>query len=81
MLRACWQTCRALDLVRETFDLLRAARAMEQAHPPHGRGVTEFNHFFQAAYQAVRRKRRRFRRPAGRRNRPAKTNWSPCWNG
>ena len=42
-----------LGLLRETFELLRAARAMEQAHPPRGRGVTEFNHFFQAAYQAV----------------------------
>jgi hypothetical protein len=26
---------------------------MEQAQPTRGRGVTEFNHFFQAAYQAV----------------------------
>jgi hypothetical protein len=42
-----------LGLVRETFDLLRVARAMEQAQPTRGRGVTEFNHFFQAAYQAV----------------------------
>jgi hypothetical protein len=42
-----------LGLLRETYDLLRTARAMEQARPPSGRGVTEFNHFFQAAYQAV----------------------------
>jgi hypothetical protein len=26
---------------------------MEQTQPPRGRGVTEFNHFFQASYQAV----------------------------
>ena len=42
-----------LGLLRETFDLLRAARAMEQEHPPQGRGVTEFNHFFQIAFQEV----------------------------
>jgi hypothetical protein len=53
VLRALLANLPRLGLVRETFDLLRAARAMEQAHPPRGRGVTEFNHFFQAAYQAV----------------------------
>jgi hypothetical protein len=42
-----------LGLLRETYDLLRTARTMEQAQPMRGRGVTEFNHFFQAAYQAV----------------------------
>ena len=53
VLRALLANLPRLGLVRETFDLLRAARVMEQAHPPRGRGVTEFNHFFQAAYQAV----------------------------
>ncbi len=53
VLRALLANLPRLGLVRETFDLLRAARAMEQAHPPRGRVVTEFNHFFQAAYQAV----------------------------
>ena len=53
VLRALLANLPRLGLVRETFDLLAAARAMEQAHPPRGRGVTEFNHFFQAAYQAV----------------------------
>jgi hypothetical protein len=53
VLRALLANLPRLGLLRETFDLLRAARAMEQAHPPRGRGVTEFNHFFQAAYQAV----------------------------
>jgi hypothetical protein len=53
VLRALLANLPRLGLVRETFDLLRAARAMEQSHPPRGRGVTEFNHFFQAAYQAV----------------------------
>ena len=42
-----------LGLLRETFDLLRTARAMEQEHPTRGRGVTEFNHFFQIAFQEV----------------------------
>ncbi len=42
-----------LGLLRETYDVLRTARGMEQARPSAGRGVTEFNHFFQAAYQAV----------------------------
>ncbi len=42
-----------LGLLRETYQLLKAARDMEQAHPPAGRGVTEFNHLFQAAYQSV----------------------------
>src|SRR5262249_52477391 len=43
-----------LGLLRETFDLLKTARTMEQTQPSRsGRGVTEFNHFFQAAYQAV----------------------------
>lgn len=53
VLRALLANLPRLGLVRETFDLLAAARSMEQALPPRGRGVTEFNHFFQAAYQAV----------------------------
>ncbi len=42
-----------LGLLRETYELLRTARAMEQTQPTEGRGVTEFNHYFQSAYQAV----------------------------
>jgi hypothetical protein len=42
-----------LGLPRETFELLRAARQVEQSHPARGRGVREFNHFFQTAFQAV----------------------------
>jgi hypothetical protein len=53
VLRALLANLPRLGLLRETYDLLRAARAMEQAQPTRGRGVTEFNHFFQAAYQAV----------------------------
>jgi hypothetical protein len=53
VLRALLANLPRLGLLRETYDLLRTARAMEQAQPIHGRGVTEFNHFFQAAYQAV----------------------------
>ncbi len=53
ILRALLANLPRLGLLRETYDLLRTARAMEQAQPMRGRGVTEFNHFFQAAYQAV----------------------------
>jgi hypothetical protein len=53
VLRALLANLPRLGLLRETYDLLRAARAMEQAQPTRGRGVTEFNHFFQSAYQAV----------------------------
>jgi hypothetical protein len=53
ILRALLANLPRLGLLRETYDLLRTARAMEQAQPTRGRGVTEFNHFFQAAYQAV----------------------------
>jgi hypothetical protein len=53
VLRALLANLPRLGLLRETYDLLRTARSMEQAQPMRGRGVTEFNHFFQAAYQAV----------------------------
>jgi hypothetical protein len=53
VLRALLANLPRLGLLRETYELLRASRAMEQAQPMRGRGVTEFNHFFQTAYQAV----------------------------
>ncbi len=53
VLRALLANLPRLGLLRETFDLLKTARTMEQTQPPRGRGVTEFNHFFQASYQAV----------------------------
>jgi hypothetical protein len=53
VLRALLSNLPRLGLLRETYELLRTARTMEQAQPMRGRGVTEFNHFFQAAYQAV----------------------------
>jgi hypothetical protein len=54
VLRALLANLPRLGLLRETYDLLRTAREMEKEQPPmRGRGVTEFNHFFQAAYQAV----------------------------
>jgi hypothetical protein len=53
VLRALLSNLPRLGLLRETYELLRTARAMERAHPLRGRGVTEFNHFFQAAYQAI----------------------------
>jgi hypothetical protein len=42
-----------LGLLRETFELLKTAREMERANAPEGLAITEFNHLFQAAYQAV----------------------------
>jgi hypothetical protein len=62
VLRALLANLPRLGLLRETYDLLKTARAMEQAQTARAmeqvqstrsRGVTEFNHFFQAAYQAV----------------------------
>lgn len=53
VLRAVLTNLPRLGLLRETYQLLKTARGMEQAHRPQGRGVTEFNHLFQAAYQAV----------------------------
>jgi len=42
-----------LGLLRETYELLKAARMAEQTQPARGRDLREFNHFFQAAFQAV----------------------------
>lgn len=53
ILRALLANLPRLGLLREAYELLRTARAMEQHRPLRGRGVTEFNHFFQTAYQAV----------------------------
>jgi hypothetical protein len=53
VLRALLTNLPRLGLLRETYQLLKAARGMEQANQPAGRGVTEFNHLFQSAYQAV----------------------------
>jgi hypothetical protein len=57
VLRALLANLPRLGLLRETYDLLRTARTMEQNQSRTvgrgGRGVTEFNHFFQSAYQAV----------------------------
>jgi hypothetical protein len=53
VLRALLANLPRLGLIRETYELLRTSRVMEQAQPMRGRGVTEFNHFFQSAYQAV----------------------------
>jgi hypothetical protein len=54
VLRSLLTNLPRLGLLRETYDLLRTARGMEQSQPTDGRrGVTEFNHFFQIGYQAV----------------------------
>ncbi len=53
VLRSLLANLSRLGLMRETYELLRTARGMEQTQPTRGRGVTEFNHFFQSAYQSV----------------------------
>jgi hypothetical protein len=42
-----------LGLLRETFSLVQTARAMEQASPPEGRKVTEFDRLFPVALRAT----------------------------
>jgi hypothetical protein len=53
ILQALVGTLPHLGLLRETYHLLRTARAMEQAHPVAGGGMTPFNHLFEAGYQGV----------------------------
>jgi hypothetical protein len=53
MLRVLLLNLPRLGLLRETFELLRTARGMESAHPPEGRGVTEFSQYFQAGFTEV----------------------------
>lgn len=53
VLRALVVTLPRLGLLRETFELLRSARAMEQANRPEGRGVSEFNSIFQIAFTST----------------------------
>jgi hypothetical protein len=53
VVRALVETLPRLGLIRETYFVLKTARAMEQAHPAQGRGITEFNQLFQAGYQGV----------------------------
>src|SRR5262249_21520724 len=50
MLRVLLINLPRLGLLGETFELLHTARAMEQAHPPEGRGVTEFSQYFQTGF-------------------------------
>jgi hypothetical protein len=53
VLRAVTAALPRLGLLRETYHVLKAARAMEQEHPVRGRGVTEFSALFEAAFQGV----------------------------
>jgi hypothetical protein len=53
ILRALAGNLPRLGLLRETYQVLQGAWASEREHPPAGRGITEFNHLFQAGYQAV----------------------------
>jgi hypothetical protein len=52
-LRTLLGTLPRLGLLRETFDLLKTGWKMERANAPEGSAITEFNHLFQAAYQAA----------------------------
>ncbi|HEV2946203.1 MAG TPA: hypothetical protein VGX70_02435, partial [Gemmataceae bacterium] len=53
MLRTLLANLPRLGLLRETFDLLQTARAMERGNAPEGLALTEFNHLFQAAFEGV----------------------------
>jgi hypothetical protein len=53
VMRALVANLPRLGLLRETYQLLKRARDMEQAIRPEGRGVTEFNVLFQTGLQAV----------------------------
>lgn len=53
VLRALVANLPRLGLLRETYQLLKIAHAMEQAQPAGGRGLTEFSQLFQLGYQAV----------------------------
>jgi hypothetical protein len=53
VLQALAVTLPQVGLLRETFHLLRTARAMEQAHPVAGPGMTQFGQLFEAAFQGV----------------------------
>jgi hypothetical protein len=53
VMRALVANLPRLGLLRETYQLLKKARDMEQAIRPEGRSVTEFNLLFQTGLQAV----------------------------
>jgi hypothetical protein len=53
ILRALAAYLPRLGLLRETYQVLQTAFAMERMHRPSGRGITEFNNLFQTAYQSV----------------------------
>jgi hypothetical protein len=53
VMRALVANLPRLGLLRETYQLLKKARDMEQAIRPEGRGVTEFNVLFQTGLQAI----------------------------
>src|SRR5262249_21635689 len=53
VLRALVVSLPRLGLLRETYRVLRTAFQMERPNRPAGRGITEFNHVFEAAFRAV----------------------------
>jgi hypothetical protein len=52
-IRSLLQRLPRRGLIRETFHLIQLARTMEQTSPPQGRKVSEFDHLFPTALQAV----------------------------
>ncbi|MCS6852633.1 MAG: hypothetical protein NZ700_15870 [Gemmataceae bacterium] len=53
VLRALCASLPRVGLLRETYQLVRLARVMEEARPVPGQGLTEFNQVFQTGFQAV----------------------------
>ncbi len=52
-LRELLESLPRLGLLRQTYQLVRLARDMEQSRPAPGRQITEFNHLFQNAFQSI----------------------------
>ncbi len=52
-LRELLESLPRLGLLRQTYQLVRLARDMEQHRPAPGRQITEFNHLFQNAFQSI----------------------------
>jgi hypothetical protein len=53
VLRALVTSLPRLGLLRETYQVLKTVRLMEDAHRPTGRGESEFRFLFQAAYKGI----------------------------
>ncbi len=53
VLRALAATLPRVGLLTDTYQLLKVARAMEEAQPPEERGVTQFNELFETGFRAM----------------------------